>query len=77
MIDRLSKQAVLVPCYKTINIEQMAQLFITYIYWYFGPLESIVSDWGPQFILVFWNSFYKILRIKLKLLIVYYLETDS
>ena len=36
-----------------------------------------MSDRGPQFISAFWNSFYKILRIKLKLLTAYYPETDG
>jgi transposase InsO family protein len=77
VIDRLSKQAVSVPCHKTINAEQMAQLFITHIYRYFGPPESIVSDRGPQFISAFWNSFCKILGIKLKLSTAYHPETDG
>ena len=77
VIDRLSKQAVSVPCHKTINAEQMAQLFITYVYRYFGPPESIVSDRGPQFVSAFWNAFCKILGIKLKLSTAYHPETDG
>jgi hypothetical protein len=32
VIDRLSKQAVSIPCYKTITAEEMAWLYITHIY---------------------------------------------
>jgi len=50
VIDRLSKQAISIPCYKTVTAEDMAQLYITYVYRYYGPPESIVSDRGPQFV---------------------------
>ena len=44
VVDRLSKQAVSIPCYKTVTAEQMAQLYIDRVYRYYGLLESIVSD---------------------------------
>jgi len=50
VIDRLSKQAVSIPCHKTITAEEMAWLYIVFIYRYFGPLVSIISDRGPQFV---------------------------
>jgi hypothetical protein len=53
IIDRLTKQAVSIPCYKEITAEGIARLFIRYIYSYFGPPDSIVSDRGLQFILKF------------------------
>jgi hypothetical protein len=50
VVDRLSKQAVSMPCYKTITAEEIAQLYIMHIYRYYGPPMSIVLDRGPQFI---------------------------
>jgi hypothetical protein len=50
VIDRLSKQAVSMPCYKTITAKEIARLYITHIYRYYGLLMSIVSDRGPQFV---------------------------
>jgi hypothetical protein len=50
VVDRLSKQAVSMPCHKTITAKEMARLYITYIYRYYGPPMSIVSDRGPQFV---------------------------
>jgi hypothetical protein len=47
VIDRLSKQAISIPCHQTITAEEMAQLYITYVYRYYGAPESIVSDRGP------------------------------
>ena len=32
VIDRLSKQAISMPCYKTVTAEDMAQLYITHVY---------------------------------------------
>ena len=77
VIDRLSKQAISIPCYKTTIAEQMAQLYITYVYYYYGPPESIVSDRGPQFISQFWAEFNCILGTKIKLSIVGYAQTDG
>ena len=47
VIDRLSKQAILIPYYKTVTVSDMATMFISHIYYYFGPPESIISDRGP------------------------------
>jgi hypothetical protein len=49
VVDQLSKQAILVPCYKTVTAEDIARLYINRIYWYFGPPELIISNWGLQF----------------------------
>ena len=47
IIDRLSKQSVLIPCYKTTIAKEIAQLFITYIYRFREALQFIISDKGP------------------------------
>jgi predicted aspartyl protease len=66
IIDRFSKQAISIPCYKTITAEECARLFIEYVYRYKGAPESIVSDRGPQFVSTFWREFQRILGVKLK-----------
>jgi hypothetical protein len=50
VIDCLSKQAVSIPCHKTITAKEMARLYITHIYQYYGPSMSMISDRGPQFV---------------------------
>ena len=50
----------------------MAYFYINNIYRFYGAPESIVSDHGPQFILDFWNEFYHILRVKIKLFTAFY-----
>ena len=53
VIDRFSKQAVSLPCYKTVTAEDIARLYIDAIYRHKGPPDSIVSDRGPQFVSYF------------------------
>jgi hypothetical protein len=36
VIDRLSKQSISIPCYKTTMAKDIAQLYITYVYRYRG-----------------------------------------
>jgi hypothetical protein len=50
IIDRLSKESVSIPCYKTTTVKEITSLFIYYIWYYFKPLDSIISDHRPQFI---------------------------
>ena len=47
VVDRISKQAILVPCYKTVTAEDIACIFIIHVYRYFSAPKSIVSDRGP------------------------------
>jgi hypothetical protein len=63
VIDYLSKQAISIPCYKTITAEDIARLYIYYIYKYYGAAESIILDCGGQFISTFWKEFNCILNI--------------
>jgi transposase InsO family protein len=77
VIDRLTKQAVSIPCYKEITAEGIACLFIRYVYSYFRPPDSIVSDRGPQFISRFWKEFCCILGVELCLSTADHPETDG
>ena len=47
IIDRLSKQAITIPCHKTITARGMADLFVQWVYRFSHTLESIVLDRGP------------------------------
>jgi len=57
LVDRFNKRLFLIPYYKNINAKEVAQLYIYYIYQIYKLLNTIISDRGPQFILVFWNKF--------------------
>ena len=68
----LLKESISILYYKTTTTKEMASLFIYHIWRYFGPLDSIISDRGLQFISAFWNEFYQLLDVKIKLSIAYY-----
>ena len=76
VVDRLSKQASSIPCFKTTTAKDMARLYIHNIYRIRGAPESIASDPGPHFISDFWNEFCRILGIKLKLSTAFRPQTD-
>lgn len=77
IIDRLSKQAITIPCHKTIDARGLAQLFIQWVYRFGHTPDSIVSDRGPQFVSRFWSEFCQILGVKLKLSTAYHKQTDG
>ena len=77
VIDRLSKQAISIPCQKTCTSEQMARLYIQYVYRYHGAPDSMVSDRGPQFSSAFWREFTRILGVKLCLSTANHPQTDG
>jgi hypothetical protein len=45
-VDRLGKRPILISCYKTFITRELAHYFITYIWRYYRPLDSIVLDRG-------------------------------
>ena len=72
LVDRFSKHLFLIPYYKNIDAKEAAWLYIYYIYQIYGLLNTIISNYRPQFISAFWNKFTQILNIKLKLFIAYH-----
>jgi len=77
LVNRFSKRPFLIPCYKNIDAKEAAQLYIYYVYRIYGLLDTIISNYSPQFILAFWNEFTRILGIRLKLFIVYHPQTNG
>jgi hypothetical protein len=75
-VDRLGKRLISIPCNKAVDAKVLAQLYLVYIYRYYRPVTTIVSDHGLQFISTFWEEFCRLLGIRLKLSTVYYPQTD-
>jgi transposase InsO family protein len=75
-VDRLGKRPISVPCDKSVNARVIAQFYLTHVHKYYGPATTVVSDRGPQFILVFWKEFCRLLGTKLKLSIIYHPQTN-
>jgi transposase InsO family protein len=77
VVDRLSKQAISIPCFKTVTARDMAEMYIQHIYRHRGAPQTIVSDRGPQFISQFWAEFTRILGVKLQLSTAFHPQTDG
>jgi hypothetical protein len=77
LVDRFGKRLISIPCKKTIDAKETAQLYIQYPYRIYRLLQTIVSDCRLQFISAFWKEFTSILEIKLKLSTAYHLQTDG
>jgi len=77
IVDRFSKMAHLIPCKKTITGGETTKLFMDNVYRYYGLLEDIIFDRGPQFISKFWQFLFKILQVKIKLSSTFHLQTDG
>ena len=46
LVNRFGKYPFSIPYYKNINTKEAAWLYIHYIYWIYGPLDTIMSDYG-------------------------------
>jgi hypothetical protein len=77
VVDRLTKMAHFMPCNKTVTDEKTARLFMDNIYKYHGLLDDIISDRGSQFTSKFWQTLFKILKVKIKLSYAYHPQTDG
>jgi hypothetical protein len=52
-VDRLRKRLISIPCNKEVDAKVLAQLYLVYVYRYYRPATTIVSDYGLQFISAF------------------------
>jgi transposase InsO family protein len=77
VVDRLPKMAHFMPCNKTVIGEETTRLFIDNIYKYHGLPNNIISNHGLQFTLKFWQSLFKILKVKIKLSSAYHPQIDG
>jgi transposase InsO family protein len=69
--------AQFMPCNKTITGKEIAILFMDNIYKYHGLPNDIISDRGSQFTSKFWQSLFKILKVKIKLSSAYHSQIDG
>jgi len=77
VMDRLNKQSITVPYYKTIDSRQLAELFLQHVWCRNGFPDFIVSDRKPQFVSSFWAEVYRIFGIQVKLFTTFHLQTDD
>ena len=47
VVNRLSKQAISLPCFKTTTVKDMARMYVNNIYRIYGAPKLIISNCGP------------------------------
>jgi hypothetical protein len=61
------REAILLPCSKTITVKETTKLYFKYVFPRTGLSQVIHSDSGPQFIAQFWKYLWKKLQTKVAL----------
>src|SRR5258708_16778426 len=77
VIDHLTKQAIFIPSHDTMNAPQVAQLFLTHIFSKHGVPSHVTLDRGSEFVLHFFCSLGKLLRMRLHFTSGYHPEADE
>ena len=77
VVDWLTKMKHFIPCRGTCDTEEVARLFIKYVWKLHGLPKTIISDRGPQFVSEFWKHLTRCLGIQSLLSTAYHPETDG
>ena len=73
----LTKGAIFIPCSKSINSEQTAQLLVDRLFSRFGLSNSFISDRGPQFASRTSKEYLKLLGINSNLSTAFHPQSDG
>ncbi|MBW0553093.1 hypothetical protein O181_092808 [Austropuccinia psidii MF-1] len=77
VVDRFSKMAIFIPAYSTLTALDLAQIFISHVFYKHGLPISIVSDKGSLFVSSFWTQLCQQLMISRDISTAFYPETDG
>ena len=77
VVNRLTKIVYFIPTMEKTSAEGLARLFRDNVQKLHELPESIISDWGPQFVAGIIQKLNKMLGIESKLLTTFYSQTDG
>ena len=75
--DTFSKASIFIPCNETVNAEQTAKLYATYVLPHYGLPHRIISDHNPRFTSVFSRELCHTLGILQNISTAYHPQTDG
>ena len=75
--DTFSKASIFIPCNETVNAEQTAKLYATYVLPHYGLPHCIISDRDPRFTSVFSRELCRTLGISQNISTAYHPQTDG
>ena len=66
VVNRFSKMAHFLPCFKTSDTSKIAKLYFDEIVQLYGLSKTIVSDRDVRFMSYFWKTLWHLVGTKLK-----------
>ena len=75
--DTFSKASIFIPCNETINAENTALLYATYVLPHYGLPSWIISDHNPRFTATFTKELCHILKVDQNISTAYHPQTDG
>ena len=75
--DTFSKASIFIPCIETINVEQTAKLYATYVLPHYGLPNCIISNRDPRFTSIFSRKLCQTLGIMQNISTAYHPQTDG
>ena len=73
----LTKGVILIPCSKTLTVDQCTKLLLDNVYKRFGLMNKIILDRGPQFAAKSFLELLKLLKVKSSLTMAYHPQSDG
>ena len=73
----ICKIFTIVPCKKTCDARELAQIFLKHVFMFFGTPDEIISDCGVVFTSNFWKELTLALAINLKFSSAYHPQKDG
>ena len=75
--DTFSKASIFIPCNESINAENTAKLYATYVLPHYGLPTRIISDRDPRFTSTFSRELCRTLGITQNISTTYHPQTDG